>query len=217
MARRKNSNEAIESVEPTDIEMDVENEEYDSQENVNEETEINTEIESTQSSESETEPAENSEPENSDSDENPDNSADSKAISRRELIAQKNKNEQERAEKNALREERIMKWEQIRTSRRENRIVYGNLISIETLNNTMIVGVVKFGEYRIIIPASEMFKNDLVDYSTIEDIDDKIKRENQMMSKLLGLEIPFVITQVTGKFDGEYAILASRKLALRRI
>ena len=223
--------------------MDVENEEYDSQENVNEETEINTEIESTQSSESETEPAENSEPENSDSDENPDNSADSvepenienvnetedgdnteetnvedyKAISRRELIAQKNKNEQERAEKNALREERIMKWEQIRTSRRENRIVYGNLISIETLNNTMIVGVVKFGEYRIIIPASEMFKNDLVDYSTIEDIDDKIKRENQMMSKLLGLEIPFVITQVTGKFDGEYAILASRKLALRRI
>ena len=136
MARRKNSNEAIESVEPTDIEMDVENEEYDSQENVNEETEINTEIESTQSSESETEPAENSEPENSDSDENPDNSADSvepenienvnetedgdnteetnvedyKAISRRELIAQKNKNEQERAEKKALREERIMKW-----------------------------------------------------------------------------------------------------------
>lgn len=243
MARRKNSNEAIESVEPTDIEMDVENEEYDSQENVNEEAEINTEIESTQSSESETEPVENSESENSDSDENPDNSADSvepenienvnetengdnteeanvedyKAISRRELIAQKNKNEQERAEKNALREERIMKWEQIRTSRRENRIVYGNLISIETLNNTMIVGVVKFGEYRIIIPASEMFKNDLVDYSTIEDIDDKIKRENQMMSKLLGLEIPFVITQVTGKFDGEYAILASRKLALRRI
>ena len=33
---------------------------------------------------------------------------------------------------------------------------------------------------------------------------------------LIGL-IPFVITQVTGKFDGEYAILASRKLALRRI
>ena len=77
MARRKNSNEAIESVEPTDIEMDVENEEYDSQENVNEEAEINTKIESTQSSESETEPAENSESENSDSDENPDNSADS--------------------------------------------------------------------------------------------------------------------------------------------
>ena len=65
MARRKNSNEAIESVEPTDIEMDVENEEYDSQENVNEEAEINTEIESTQSSESETEPVENSEYENS--------------------------------------------------------------------------------------------------------------------------------------------------------
>ena len=65
MARRKNSNEAIESVEPTDIEMDVENEEYDSQENVNEEAEINTEIESTQSSESETEPVENSESENS--------------------------------------------------------------------------------------------------------------------------------------------------------
>ena len=73
MARRKNSNEAIESVEPTDIEMDVENEEYDSQDNVNEEAEINTKIESTESSESETEPAENSESENSDSDENPDN------------------------------------------------------------------------------------------------------------------------------------------------
>lgn len=173
MAKRRNENQTIESVEPTDIEMDVENEDIDSQENVNEEAEIKTEVESTPSAENDTESEENSEPENSDTDENANNSEDSaepesienvneaedgdnteeaniedyKAISRRELIAQKNKNEQERAEKNAIREERIMKWEQIRTSRRENRIVYGNLISIETLNNTMVVGVAKFGEW----------------------------------------------------------------------
>lgn len=142
---------------------------------------------------------------------------EAESLSRREVVAEKRRREEERAERNRIKEEKIMNWEGLRNARKDSRIVYGRIVSIETMNETTVVAVASVGEFRVVIPISELYKEQPLDTSTVRNTKDKVRRENQMLSKLLGLEIPFIITEISGNMNEDYAIIGSRKRALERI
>ncbi|MDO5398874.1 MAG: hypothetical protein Q4G33_13195 [bacterium] len=138
--------------------------------------------------------------------------------SRREVLAEKRANEVKRAKNNAIHETRLMVWEQLKSAKHERRILYSRIFSVETLNNGKVtVAVLSMEGFRVIIPCMEMYKVPPLDMSTVTDDNDRIRREKQIMTKLLGAEIPFIITNIEGDPDGEPVIIASRKEALQRM
>ena len=138
--------------------------------------------------------------------------------SRREVIAQMRDNETARAKRNEQREVTRMNWEQLKSARHENRILTSTVISVEAFNDGKMIGcVVMFGGFRIIIPCEEMYVNSPLDTATIAGESDRIRREKQMLSKLLGTTVPFIITNIVGNPESsEYAVIASRKAAITR-
>ena len=152
-----------------------------------------------------------------------DNSPAEKTPSRREHVAQNRKYEKERAEKNELRENTLMNWEGLKSARHERRILKSRIIAVETLNEKTIVAVLMVGGFRVIIPYSEMYVDPPIDKSTLRTDVDRVRREKQILDKLLGSEINFIITEISGIPDkngsdaNAYAVIASRKEAIAKI
>lgn len=140
-----------------------------------------------------------------------------KAQSRRDVLAQKRENEEKRAKANLKREQNLMGWEQLKSAKHENTVLNGEIVAIEVLNESVVVAVVKINGFRVIIPCEEMYVESPVDMSTVTNKDRLIRREKQMLTKLLGAEIPYVIHEISGDANGEYAILGSRKRAIQKI
>ncbi len=138
---------------------------------------------------------------------------------RKEVMTEKRRNEAARAERNAKRESTLMSWEQIRSAQHEGRIVTGTVVSIDVKNEKLVVATVQISGFKILIPADELYKNPLLDYSTVTNEASRIHREKQMLSKLLTSEIPFIITAIEGSpnSDDGYLIVGSRKAALERM
>ncbi len=142
------------------------------------------------------------------------------ARTRKDVINEMVTNERTRAARNDKRETTLMSWEQLRGAHKDGRIVTGSIFSIETLDNKHVVAVVDMTGFRVIIPIEEMYKNPPLDYSTVVNEAQRIHRERQMLSKLLGGEIQFIITNIDGSpSDNEdgYLIVGSRRQALARI
>lgn len=193
------SNENIEVVDAEDIKSEVEIVD-NSEENVKEPN-------------AEPEPADSVEEAVDENEKTPEN------VSRGKVIADKRKREKERAEANAEREKTLSSWEQLKNARHERRILNGTIIGVETLNGKINVAILLFGGFRIIVPFEEMYTNGAIDMSTVHSKDQRVRRELQMLQKLLGAEIPFIITEMTGSpaANSEYAIVASRRLAIKNI
>lgn len=136
---------------------------------------------------------------------------------RRNLIAKKRNDEINRAKHNEERESRRMNWMQLNSAMHERRALSSKIISVETLNDEVVVCTVMYYGYRIIIPCSEMYEKSPIDISTVHTDAERIRREKQMLSKLLTAEISFIITKIDGNPEGDnYAIVASRKEAITR-
>lgn len=137
--------------------------------------------------------------------------------SRREVLAQKREDEARRAKNNEIREKNRINWMQLQSAQHENRILSSTIISVETLNENIVVCTVMFNGFRIIIPCAEMYVSPPVDMSTVHNDTERVRREKQILSKLLGAEIPFIITNIQGSPEkDDYAIVASRKSALTK-
>lgn len=140
-----------------------------------------------------------------------------KIASRRELLAHKKENEEKRAKKNLKRETTLMAWEQLKSARHEKSVLTSRVIAVDILNNVMVAVVMKVKGFRIIIPCEELFVKPPVDMSTVTSNETRVKREKQMLTKLLGAEIPFIIKEIQGSPNSEYAVIASRKDAIQRM
>ncbi len=142
-------------------------------------------------------------------------------LHRSKILAEKRENEKKRAEINSARENKLMSWEQLKSAHHEKRIVYSRVIAIEAMNDMVNVAVVMLGGFRVVIPCSEMYVSDPLDNKTITTATERLKREKQMLQKLLGAEIPFIITGINGmpniKDKEGYAVVASRKKAIEKI
>lgn len=137
--------------------------------------------------------------------------------SRRDVLAQKREDEARRAKNNEIRERIRVNWMQLQSALHENRILSSPIISVETLNENIVVCTVMFNGFRIIIPCAEMYVSPPVDMSTVHSDTERIRREKQILSKLLGAEIPFIITNIQGSPEkDDYAIVASRKAAITK-
>lgn len=136
--------------------------------------------------------------------------------SRSEVLAEKRKNEQERAKRNLTRETTRMKWEGLKSSLREKRILTSRVISIQEVAKR-VIAVLNVEGFKVMVPCSEMYVKPPLDMSTVNMDTDRIRREKQILQKLLGSEIPFLITDIAGSPEGDYVIVGSRKAALTRM
>ncbi|MBQ7673706.1 MAG: S1 RNA-binding domain-containing protein [Alphaproteobacteria bacterium] len=212
--------ENVETTETTEItETDtVEGEALDNPEMSDESTENSIEV-----TDYETEPQQETEPEvESDEDEDEDAQAfiTTKVTSRREVIQEKRQKESERSAKASKRIADFGFWEQLNTARIGKKILTGVVIGVDTIGEQNVV-IVMFNGFRILIPYIELYETPPIDTKTVRSEKDQSNREIQMMRRLLGAEIPFVIKGMSGNpakdIINNHAIIASRKDAILRI
>ena len=108
-------------------------------------------------------------------------------------------------------EKEALLWLELRTAMKSKRILSAKLEGIEKLPSGSYLAIVYYKEFRIVIPASEMMIN-------INEYDDETNLEvnnryAQILSRMLGAEIDFIISGIDKK---EKRIVASRKAAMLR-
>lgn len=109
------------------------------------------------------------------------------------------------------------------------RIMSGVVAAIETLSangtalgarrNVTMLSVILEGQYKVMIPFEEFFRDNPIDMSTIDTstndgIDILNRRQRQMAEKMYGAVIDFVVTHVQMSSPTDYVIAGSRKQAL---
>lgn len=100
-------------------------------------------------------------------------------------------------------------WLELRTSMKSRRILSAKLEGIEKLPSGSYIAVVYYKEFRIVIPANEM----MIDISEYDDQSnlELNNRYAQILSRMLGAEIDFIISGIDKK---EKKVVGSRKSAM---
>ena len=100
-------------------------------------------------------------------------------------------------------------WLELRTSMKSKRILSAKLEGIEKLPSGSYIAVVYYKEFRIVIPANEM----MIDISEYDDQSnlELNNRYAQILSRMLGAEIDFIISGIDKK---EKKVVGSRKSAM---
>ncbi len=101
-------------------------------------------------------------------------------------------------------------WHEILTSYRNHRILTGMLGGVEETEAGKTLAVVDYKGFRVVIPLKEMLvklEKNLRD----AEYSDMIRRQNKLLSNMLGCEIDFVVKGVDTK---SRTVVASRKEAM---
>lgn len=151
---------------------------------------------------------------------------------RKEVLADARRREQEREQRNAMRQKFLAGWSGLYQAMRRETVMFGTVSSIDELplsdtasefrRTGIFVTIIYNNLYKIRIPFQYLYRRFPVDMNTV-DLDTEIGvrrfilRQRAMSEKLYGLEIPFVITYMDADNidpDEDYAIAASRAKAL---
>lgn len=115
-----------------------------------------------------------------------------------------------RGEVTSEEEQKEAAWHEVRNAYRTHRILTGTLGGIEQLENGKSVAIVEYKGFRVVIPIKEMMLR-LGRSPTGEEYAELMRRQNRILSTMLGAEIDFVIKGIEAK---SRSIVASRKDAM---
>lgn len=101
-------------------------------------------------------------------------------------------------------------WHEIRNAYRTHRMLTGALGGIEQLENGKSVAIVEYKGFRVVIPIKEMMLR-LGRSPSGEEYAELMRRQNRILSTMLGAEIDFVVKGIEAK---SRSIVASRKDAM---
>lgn len=101
-------------------------------------------------------------------------------------------------------------WHEIHTSYRSRRILTGILGGVEETETSKTLAVVDYKGFRIVIPLKEMLVK-LEKNLKGAEYSDMIRRQNKLLSNMLGCEIDFIVKGVDSKTR---TVVASRKEAM---
>lgn len=151
------------------------------------------------------------------------------AKTRREVLSEKERSRAARDAKIAESQSKLATRSALETARRNGTVLEGTVIGISPLKyagESKICATVRFDDGTMIsVPFSEMYSNNIMDMSTVDTNTEAgmrlyLNRQRQMMSKMLGQNIPVCILEIfneAGSENNSLSILASRKKALERI
>ena len=139
---------------------------------------------------------------------------------RTDVMNQVREKELERIERALEREESALKWRLVQDAFHTKKLVKGFVMAVETKANDMVVAIINYNDYKTTIPFNEMFIDPPI-YDADLPVEQKIRRERQILSKLLGAEVSFIIKHADVLQDKEYnvkeyIVFGSRKDALLR-
>lgn len=101
-------------------------------------------------------------------------------------------------------------WHEIHTSYRSRRILTGMLGGVEETETGKTLAVVDYKGFRVVIPLKEMLVK-LEKNLKGAEYSDMIRRQNKLLSNMLGCEIDFIVRGVDSKTR---TVVASRKEAM---
>lgn len=101
-------------------------------------------------------------------------------------------------------------WHEIHTSYRSRRILTGILGGVEETETGKTLAVVDYKGFRVVIPLKEMLVK-LEKNLKGAEYSDMIRRQNKLLSNMLGCEIDFIVKGVDSKTR---TVVASRKEAM---
>ena len=101
-------------------------------------------------------------------------------------------------------------WHEIHTSYRSRRILTGILGGVEETETGKTLAVVDYKGFRVVIPLKEMLVK-LEKNLKGAEYSDMIRRQNKLLSNMLGCEIDFIVKGVDSK---NRTVVASRKEAM---
>lgn len=137
--------------------------------------------------------------------------------------------EQERNERTAYSQKFYSGISAIQESQRTKNILTGTVASIETKDaagtslqdgrKITMLSVILNGQYKVMIPFEEFFRDNAIDYksidtSTPDGVEILNRRQRQLAEKMYGATVDFVITHVEVNSPYDYSISGSRKQAL---
>jgi len=101
-------------------------------------------------------------------------------------------------------------WHEIRNAYRTRKILTGTLGGIEQTETGKTIAIVHYNEYRVVIPVKEMMLN-ITRRPSGTEYDEFMRRQNKILSNMLGAEIDFIVKGIDSKMR---SIVASRKDAM---
>lgn len=102
-------------------------------------------------------------------------------------------------------------WHEIHNAYRTRRMLTGCLGGVEQTDNGKTIAIVEYKGFRIIIPLKEMMINLGGNTDSSAEYDELMRRQNKILSNMLGAEIDFVVKGIDSKTR---SVVASRKDAM---
>lgn len=140
----------------------------------------------------------------------------------RDVYEQRMARRMEKQQKDDEAYEQNLKWQLIQNHRMKKSILKGVLTSIEdTSSEDALLAVVEYTGFRVVIPFSEMFAKEPIANASALSHEELVKRHRQLLLKLLGAEIDFIVVAAQTLTDAntrekKKIILGSRKQALTK-
>lgn len=102
-------------------------------------------------------------------------------------------------------------WHEIHNAYRTRRMLTGYLGGVEQTDNGKTIAIVEYKGFRVIIPLKEMMINLGGNTDSSAEYDELMRRQNKVLSNMLGAEIDFIVKGIDSKTR---SVVASRKDAL---
>lgn len=102
-------------------------------------------------------------------------------------------------------------WHEIHNAYRTRRMLTGFLGGVEQTDNGKTIAIVEYKGFRVIIPLKEMMINLGGNTDSRAEYDELMRRQNKVLSNMLGAEIDFIVKGIDSKTR---SVVASRKDAM---
>lgn len=102
-------------------------------------------------------------------------------------------------------------WHEIHNAYRTRRMLTGFLGGVEQTDNGKTIAIVEYKGFRVIIPLKEMMINLVGNTDSSAEYDELMRRQNKVLSNMLGAEIDFIVKGIDSKTR---SVVASRKDAM---
>lgn len=102
-------------------------------------------------------------------------------------------------------------WHEIHNAYRTRKMLTGYLGGVEQTDNGKTIAIVEYKGFRVIIPLKEMMINLGENTASGAEYDELMRRQNKVLSNMLGAEIDFIVKGIDSKTR---SVVASRKDAM---
>lgn len=136
--------------------------------------------------------------------------------SRKEVVIDMQERGKIRRQNVQEREEKVVSWAQIKGAFKAKVGVSGVVAGVEPFNEH-ICAIVFLSQHKVLIPFDDFYSKPAIDMKSVNSKENLLRRQKQMLNRVIGAEITFFITQVKEEGKGKDLVTmaaGSRKMYL---